>query len=90
MAQEVGQVAHGSIRAWHLGRGARNTDMANRVDPRHLSHMGRLVRWFDEDVNSLRVGGCETRAQWARWARPNASTVAISYCSTWNTIAANV
>jgi hypothetical protein len=44
MARELGQVAHGSVRAWHLDRGAGNTDVAKRVDPGHLSRMGRLVR----------------------------------------------
>ena len=42
-ARELGQVAHGSIRAWHLGRGARNMDVAKRVDPGHLSRKGKPV-----------------------------------------------
>ena len=40
MARELGQVAHGSTRAWHLGRGAGNMDVAKRVDPGHLSSFG--------------------------------------------------
>jgi hypothetical protein len=44
MAQELGQVAHGSARAWHLGRGAGNTDVAKRVNHGHLSRMDKLVR----------------------------------------------
>jgi hypothetical protein len=44
MARELGQVAHGSARAWHLGRGARNTDVAKRVNPKHLSCLGKLIR----------------------------------------------
>jgi hypothetical protein len=48
--QELEQVAHGSIRAWHLGWGAGNTDVAKRVDPRHLS---RRVGWFDGSTRTL-------------------------------------
>jgi hypothetical protein len=44
MARELGHVAHGSARAWHLSRGAGNMDVAKRVDPGHLSHISKLVR----------------------------------------------
>jgi hypothetical protein len=46
-------------RAWHLGRGTGNTNVAKSVNPEHLSHMGKLV---DEDVESIRVGRCETQS----------------------------
>ena len=44
MAQELEQVGLASTRAWHLGRGAGNMDVAKRVNPGHLSYLGRLVR----------------------------------------------
>ena len=56
MARELGQAAHGSARAWHLGREAGNMNVAKRVDPEYLSHMGKLVRLFDEDVESSESG----------------------------------
>jgi hypothetical protein len=39
-----------------LGPGAGNTNVGKRVDPKHLSHMGKLVRWLDEDIGSFEVG----------------------------------
>jgi hypothetical protein len=62
VAWELGQVAHGSARAWHLGRGARNTNVPKRVDPEHLSRMGKLVRWLNEDFEFFRVGACNIPA----------------------------
>ena len=44
MARELGQAAHGSARACHLGRGAGNMNVAKRVDYEHLSRMGKPVR----------------------------------------------
>jgi hypothetical protein len=58
MTRELGQIAHDFARAWHLGLGAENTNVAKRVDPKHLSRMGKLVRWLDEDVKFFRVGVC--------------------------------
>ena len=53
-------------RTWHMGPLALDIwDVAKRGDPDPLSRISKLVRWFDEDVGSKRVGVCNIPSPWA-------------------------
>ena len=43
MVWKPGQVVHGSGEGMAPGPGTGNTNVAKRVDPEHLSYMGKLV-----------------------------------------------
>jgi hypothetical protein len=51
-----------------IGPGAWNTDMAKRVNSEHLFRMGKLVRYLNEDIESSRMGVCETPLNGPIWA----------------------
>ena len=64
-------------RTWHVGPLALDIwDVAKRGDPDPLSRISKLVRWFDEDVGSIRVGVCNILSH-----GPRAQEIGAGYCS---------
>ena len=62
---------------WHMGPLALDIwDVAKRGDPDPLSRISKLVRWFDEDVGSKRVGVCNILSH-----GPRAQEIGAGYCS---------
>jgi hypothetical protein len=52
-----------------------------RVDPEHLSRIGMLVRWLNEDVEFFRVDACYIPTHGPVGLDQIRVTVAHNYCS---------